>query len=86
MTLRDRITVDLFEARLARGWDTRVGVEWPPVTRKVELLVNVEFLVTEEDDTSLCDEESPGNRKHPQCGARMLEGDTGLQFIFLDVG
>jgi hypothetical protein len=86
VTLRDKVTVDLFETRLARGWDTRVGVERPPVPREIELLVNVEFLVTEEDDTSLCDEKSTGNRKRTQCGARMLEGDTGLQFIFLDVG
>ena len=53
--------MDLFETRLTRDRSTCVFVEWAPVPCEVELLVNVEFLVTEEDDISLCNEESPGS-------------------------
>lgn len=63
--LTGSITMDLFETRLTRDWGACVFVERAPVPREIELVVNVEFLVTKEDDTSFCDEKSPGNRKGP---------------------
>ena len=85
-TLNDRITVDLFKTRVTRDRGTWMFVEWAPVSRKIELLMNIEFLVTKENNTPLCNEKSPRSRNRPLCDFRKLEGGFNSQFIFLGVG
>ena len=56
--------MDRFETRLTRNRGAWVFVEWTPVPSEIGLLVDVEFLVTKEDDTSLCNEKGPEGRKY----------------------
>jgi len=78
--------VDLFEAGHTRNRGVWVFVEWTPVPSEIKLLVDVEFLVTKEDDTSFCSEKGPKGRKYRRCSAHKLKGTFDSQFIFLNVG
>ena len=65
MVPNDVVTMNLLETRATRDRGARVFVEWTPVPRKIELLVNVKFLVAKEYDTPLRNKKSSENRRHP---------------------
>jgi len=70
--------MDPFEIRIKRDWGICVFVGWALVPCGVGLLVGIEFLVAEEDDTSFCEEESSGNRKRRRGDAYKSENEGSV--------